>query len=177
MNVHDAVALIAPAIHMPGGTWADLGAGGGTFTRALVRLLGPGTTVHAVDRDAGAMAALRVPGISTHVADFADEEAWRALALPPLDGILLANALHFVRDQRALLARVAAALAPNGRLVVVEYEGRAPSRWVPYPVGMERLGELVSGALTAPVRVGARRSAYGGSMYAAWAEPVPREGG
>ena len=170
MNLHDAAALIAPAIHTPGGTWADLGAGGGTFTRALARLLGAGATVHAVDRDAGAMAALRVPGISTHLADFADADAWRALALPPLDGILLANALHFVRDQRAVVARLAEALAPNGRLVVVEYEGRAPSRWVPYPVGLDRLGELVSGALTAPVRVGTRRSAYGGTMYAAWAE-------
>ena len=168
VNVHDAAALIAPAIPTPGGPWADLGAGGGTVTRALVRLLGPGATVHAVDRDAAAMASLRVPQVATRVADFADADAWRALALPPLDGILLANALHFVRDQHTVLARLADALAPNGRLVVVEYEGRAPSRWVPYPVGLDRLRALLPVGMTAPVRVGERRSAYGGSMYAAW---------
>ena len=53
MNVRDAVQLIAPAVPA-GGRWADLGAGRGTFTAALARLLGPGGTVYAIERDATA---------------------------------------------------------------------------------------------------------------------------
>ena len=170
MDASDAARLIAPAIPGPG-TWADLGAGGGTFTRALAGLLGPAGRVHAVDRDGRAMAGLRGGTIVTHVADFADADAWRALALAPLDGILLANALHFVpRDrQRAVLATLAESLAPDGRLVVVEYEGRSANRWVPYPVSLDALGALLPAGWAGPARVGARRSASGGAMYAAWA--------
>ena len=169
MDVSDAFALIAPAVPNAGGTWADLGAGGGTFTRALVKLLGPDGRVHAVDRDAGAMRALRGATIVTHVADFADVRAFDSLRLEPLDGVLIANALHFVprAGQRDVLARVAASLVPNGTLVVVEYDGRAPSRWVPYPVSFAELGALMPPTLGAPVRIGQRHSAYGGSMYAA----------
>ena len=178
MRVEDAARLIAPAVPAAAGAapdgrgaaWADLGAGGGTFTRALVRLLGADAEVHAVDRDAAAIAALRAPGVVGHVADFADEGAWRALPLPPLDGVLLANALHFVpaREQRAVLARLAERLVPNGRLVVVEYDDQPASRWVPHPVSFARLGEIVPPALSAPNHAGERRSAYGGTMYAAW---------
>ena len=176
MNSHDAAALIAPAVgDAPGSMWADLGAGGGTFTRALRRLLPPSAVVHAVDRDAEAMAALRVAGVATHVADFADAESWRRLALPPLDGIVLANALHFVpaREQGAVLARLAERLVPNGRLVVVEYDDRPASRWVPYPVSFARLAEVVPDTMTPVARAGDRRSAYGGRMYAAWCARRP----
>jgi hypothetical protein len=41
------------------GTWADIGAGDGTFTRALVKVLGREATIYAVDRDEGALASLR----------------------------------------------------------------------------------------------------------------------
>jgi SAM-dependent methyltransferase len=170
VDVADAARLIAGAVPAPGGTWADLGAGGGTFARALATLLGPHGRVHAVDRDRAAMAALRGPTIATHAADFVDPAALDALALPPLDGVLLANALHFVPwdAQAPTLARLATRLTPEGRIVVVEYDGRAPSRWVPFPVSLARLGELVPAGFTPPARVGSRRSAYGGSMYAAW---------
>jgi SAM-dependent methyltransferase len=165
MDPRDAAALLADAVP-PGGHWADLGAGSGTFTRALLRLLGPEGRVLAVDRDARAMAALREPRVTTRVGDFTDP----ALALPPLDGVLLANALHYVPHdaQRDALARLTATLRPGGRLVVVEYEHRAPNRWVPYPVDLARLAAIVPPNATPPLRVAERRSAYGGTMYAAW---------
>jgi trans-aconitate methyltransferase len=36
-------------------TWADLGCGDGTFTRALAERLAQGSTIHAVDRNRGAV--------------------------------------------------------------------------------------------------------------------------
>lgn len=193
MQVDDAAALIASAVRAApdaprAAWWADLGAGRGTFTRALARLLGPSGRVAAVDQDAAAVRALaqlsrRTPAVETaegeiaaHRADFTDPAALDALGWPPLGGVLLANALHFVpaRAQQTVLADLAARLAPGGRLVVVEYEDRRPSPWVPAPVPLARLGALAAGvaAATAPVRVGSRPSAFGGTMYAAYLERV-----
>ena len=58
MNTAEAVDLIRGAIPPRTGTWADMGAGDGTFTRALVELLGPESRIFAVDHDARATAAL-----------------------------------------------------------------------------------------------------------------------
>jgi hypothetical protein len=55
----------------------------------------------------------------------------RPLDLWLLDGILMANLLHFVRDQTGLLRRVAAHLCPTGRFLIVEYEQPTPIPWVP----------------------------------------------
>lgn len=57
MQSREAVELIEGGV-VGGGTWADLGAGSGTFTRALAELVGAAGTVYAVDRDARAMAWL-----------------------------------------------------------------------------------------------------------------------
>jgi ubiquinone/menaquinone biosynthesis C-methylase UbiE len=135
------VSLIRAAIPKHGGTWADLGAGEGTFSRALAELLGPDSRIYAVDSDASALAALdRWPGavrpnVIPVVADFSRPFELPGLRGTPLDGILLANALHFIRDADEVLARLVAQVRPGGRVVFVEYDRRAPSRWVPYPIG------------------------------------------
>lgn len=191
MEIHEAAALIAGALppRPPGAAeptvWADLGAGTGTFTSALAWLLGRGATILAVDRDPQAVAALRARAqtggnaqIVVAQADFADVRAWEALQLPPLDGILVGNALHYVAPgmQRALLERLAGALRPGGRLVVVEYEGRAPSQWVPFPVSRAQLQGMRPSGCVGPRVVGNRRSTFGGAMYAALLErTVPTE--
>ena len=176
MTADEAAALVAPAVAPAGGRWADLGAGTGTFTRALARLLGPAGEVHAVDRDPAALAALerlarrRSPGDAPIRVLAGDLAAPDALELPPLDGLLVANALHFVPApaQAAVVARLAARLVAGGTLVVVEYDGRPPSRWVPHPVSRRTLDALASTAgLAPPVAIGERPSAFGGRMYAA----------
>jgi ubiquinone/menaquinone biosynthesis C-methylase UbiE len=177
VKASDAVELLAAAIGRGSGIWADVGAGHGTFTRALAELLGSQGSIYAVDRDAGAIAALErlgsQPGtrvIPVH-ADFAQRFELPGLAPGSLDGMLLANALHYVREAGAVLARLAEWLRPGGRVVVIEYDGRRASPWVPYPVPSARLPELVAAAgLAPPVITGTRRSAFGGTMYVAVAE-------
>ncbi len=174
MKNEEAIELIRGGIEA-GEEWADLGAGTGTFTRALAELVGRDGSVWAVDRDARAVRDLEAmdlpPGVALRViqADFTGE-----LLLPKLDGILMANALHFVHDQKAVLRRVAGYLRPGGRLVVVEYDRKRGNRWVPYPVPFERFRTLAaSDGFMAPREIGRRRSSYQGEMYAAIAR-LPR---
>ncbi len=177
MNTRDAVALIGGAVPRPGGTWADVGAGDGTFTRALAELLGPNSRIYAVDRDAGAVAALErwAATAPTNVipvtADFTRPFDLPGLAEPVLDGMLFANALHFVRDADVVLARLAAWVRPGGRVVFVEYDRPAASRWVPHPIPAARLPALAASAgLSMPAITATRPSAFGGNLYVAAAD-------
>jgi SAM-dependent methyltransferase len=154
-----------------------LGAGDGTFTRALVELLGPGSRIYAVDRDARALAGLErwakreTDGVIAVEADFASSFTLPGVVMPGLDGLLFANALHFVRDAESVLARLAGWLLPGGRVVFVEYDRRAASRWVPYPIPRAWLTALATSAgLSSPIVTATRPSAYGGDLYVAYAE-------
>jgi SAM-dependent methyltransferase len=121
-----------------GPVWADIGAGSGAFTLALGDLLGPGASVIAVDRDAGALRANaramagRFPATRL---DLLVADLTVPLALPPLDGLVAANSLHFVpRDRQvAVLRMLAGHLRPGGRFVVVEYDADRGNPWVPHP--------------------------------------------
>jgi ubiquinone/menaquinone biosynthesis C-methylase UbiE len=172
MDQSEMVDLIRGGVQQPAGVWADLGAGTGNFTWALAELLGPDATIHAVDRDGKAIAAQRAriassPPVATIIP--VQTDVTRPLALPPLDGLLMANLLHFIRDQETFLARIAGHLKPGGVLVVVEYEQALPLPWVPYPVPLARFITLARAAgLDSPAQVGARRSRSSGhGMYAA----------
>lgn len=178
MNESDAIDLLRPAVASTrDARWADLGAGTGTFTRALAALLGPDAHIYPVDADDRALRSLRAwaekapgpPRIRIIHGDFT-----RRMPLPPLDGLVMANALHFVRDQPGAVALAASYLRPGGRLVVIEYENRPPSRWVPHPVSSARFAELAADAgLTPPRVVATRPSAYGGDIYVAMAVRLP----
>lgn len=170
MEVSEAADLIRAAVTV-GGAWADLGAGSGTFTRALASLLGATGTVYAVDRspsvrnialqdDEAGAAVLPI------VADFT-----APLDLPELDGILMANSLHFVAagGQGRVVTRLTSDLKAGGAFVLVEYDQRRGQPWVPYPVPPARFAELAEGAgLGVPSEMGRRRSRYGPKdIYAA----------
>ncbi len=137
MQHQDHVNLIRNGISARGGIWADLGSGAGAFTLALADLLGPGTRIYSVDKDRRALreqeAALRVrfPEV---VVEYLEADFTGKLALPSLDGILMANSLHYVRDKAPLLAQLHTYLRPAGRLLLVEYNAERGNMWVPYPL-------------------------------------------
>jgi SAM-dependent methyltransferase len=167
----DHIALISRAAGNAGGRWADLGSGGGAFTAALCELLGARGRIVSVDRDARALRAqerelrARFPEAQLEfvAADFTD-----ALPLADLDGIVMANSLHFQRDACETLEGVRRCLAPGGCVVVVEYDISAPNPWVPFPLPFARLGEIAACAgLAAPVLLGTRPSRYHRRVYAA----------
>jgi hypothetical protein len=82
--------------------------------------------------------------------------------------MLLANALHFIQEQEALLVKVGRAAT---RLLIVEYERRTPSIWGPYPVSFPAFRELALHAgYVKVVKLRSHPSRYGGMMYSAIAE-------
>jgi trans-aconitate methyltransferase len=170
MTVDQAAALLrTPRIEWARPQiWCDLGCGEGVFTVALASLLAPGSTIHAVDVDQRALR--KVPerhggvAIRTILADVNS----LSLRLPPCEGVLMANSLHFIREQVQLLARLTAV---SQRLLVVEYERSNSNIWEPYPVNFQKLCDLFHEAGADAVhRIHSRRSRFGGTMYSALAE-------
>jgi len=149
MDHDDHVQLIRAGVEGAGSTWADLGSGTGAFTLALAELLGPSGIIHSVDRDAAALRTQaqavhgRFPGttLEQHVGDFTGP-----LDLPPLDGLVMANSLHFVRDKGSVLELVRGLLRPGGRLVLVEYDADRGNPWVPFPVSARTWPGLATAA-------------------------------
>lgn len=171
MNHTDHMALLRPGILRSGGVWADLGAGDGAFTLALAELIGPGSRIIAIDQDARALDRLtqaltkRYPEVmlQTQAADFT-----QPLTLPPLDGIVMANSLHFVRHKQPLLARLRTTLKENGRLLIVEYNSDWGNRWVPFPFSYATWTRLAQQAgFTQTVRLGSRPSRFLDEIYSA----------
>ena len=142
MDHRDHVRLIRDGVTQAGGIWADLGSGGGAFTLALADLLSasPDAQIYSIDRDASALdqqrSAMRrqFPNQSVNylTADFT-----RELDLPPLDGLIMANSLHFVRQKEPALELVRSYLKPGGHLILVEYNTDKGNTWVPYPMTFE----------------------------------------
>ncbi len=137
MQHADHVNLLRKGVPEPGGVWADLGSGTGAFTLALADLIGPDGQIYSVDKDQGALRKqkrtmrARFPEMVIHyrVTDFS-----RRQDLPPLDGVVMANSLHFQPEKDQVLQLVRSYLRPGGRLILVEYDTDRGNLWVPYPV-------------------------------------------
>ena len=171
MDHSDHVWLIRRGVEGAGRVWADLGAGSGAFTLALADLLGDGAEVYAVDRDERALRTneagmrARFPQVEAH---FRAMDFTGPLDLPPLDGVVMANSLHFQQDQAEVVGRMRELLAPGGRLVVVEYSITRGNGAVPHPVPFERWERLASDAGFERTELLERRpSRWWGEMYSA----------
>lgn len=137
MNHADHVTLLRDGVPTSGGVWADFGSGTGAFTLALAELIGPSGVIYSIDKDRGALAQQerlmreRFPNLTAHylAADFT-----RPIQIPPLDGIVMANALHFQHDKDRVVRLVRTYLKPGGRLMIVEYNISSGNFAVPHPI-------------------------------------------
>ena len=171
MDHHDHVRLLRDGVQGGGPTWADLGSGEGAFTLALADLLGPSGSIYSVDREARALEVQlralrdRFPNVSVTplIADFS-----RPLELPPLDGIVMANSLHFERDKLAVLGLVQGYLRSGGRLVLVEYDADRGNPWVPFPLSYSTWEKLATDSgFRGTRRLASVPSRFLGSIYSA----------
>lgn len=175
MDHADHVRLLRGGVTR-GGTWADLGAGTGAFTLALAELVGPGGEVIAVDRDRGALRdlehAVRAGGavVRTLAGDFT-----KPIDLASLDGIVMANSLHFVKDKAPVLALVHHMLKPSGRLVLVEYDADRGNPYVPHPLSFTMWRALADrSGFTGTRELASVPSRFLGRIYSALSEVETR---
>ena len=117
---------------------ADIGAGSGYFTFQVAEAVGPAGHVLALD-------------VAPEMLDYVEMRAKARMAanvttrrvasddpqLPPgtVDTILMIDAIHYVKDRTAYARKLRPALAPGGRLVVIDYRPKPmPERpWGPPP--------------------------------------------
>ena len=171
MNHTDHVDLLRNGISEKGGIWADLGSGEGAFTLALADLIGPDAVIYSVDQDSRALKEqeramrARFPTVTVH---YLNADFTRPLELPPLDGVVMANSLHFHRQKDSILERVHGYLKEGGRLLLVEYNTDRGNSWVPYPLSYATWEALARHNGFAETRLLATRpSRFLGEIYSA----------
>lgn len=100
MEIEVAIRLIEKGIERTASPqqWADLGAGEGLFTKALATQLSEGSTIYAIDKDVSSLNKIKFSSkevvLKTMIKDFTKD----SFDVEPLDGILMANSLHYVAE-------------------------------------------------------------------------------
>jgi ubiquinone/menaquinone biosynthesis C-methylase UbiE len=144
--------------------WADLGCGGGTFTRALADLLPAASHIVAVDKE-----RQRLPGDIHNVSvefirsDFIND----SIVLVDVDGILMSNSLHYVKDKIGLLKKLEVCFGNERRFIIVEYDSRRANPWVPYPIPYLQLADIAAQLGYHIQKMNELPSRFGGVIYSA----------
>jgi len=165
MEQAEAVSLIKQGIACTNvQRWADLGCGGGTFTRALADLLPPASHIVAVDKERQRLPP-EIHSVSVEFirSDFINH----SLDLGNIDGILMANSLHYVKDKVTLLKKLEEYFGHERRFVIVEYDSRRSSKWVPYPIPYLQLADLAAQLGYSIQKMNELPSRFGGIIYSA----------
>jgi predicted methyltransferase len=109
----------------PGDVVADLGCGSGFYARRLAKAVTPGGRVYCVDVQPEMIRMARVlaarEGVSDAIVPVLAEETDPRLPPGALDWILLVDVYHELQQPGPVLAALRSALAPEGRVALVEY--------------------------------------------------------
>ncbi len=159
MKESDAIQLIQKGIptESANSTWVDLGSGSGTFTKALAKVLGNSSTILAIDKENH-----KIVSPNNQVKIQSLQSDFTKASLPDsLDGILMANSLHYVKDQLEFIKALTNQLKPTCRIIVVEYDTDQSNTWVPYPVTFNKMKELLlQSGYKSVIKIGEMDSVY-----------------
>ena len=138
----------------------------------LYELVGPDCEIYAVDKMRRSLNTLLnnfeqlYPEAIIHALH---KDFRQPLDIPALDGFVMANALHFTKDdqKRNALNRLVKHLKPGGRAIIIEYNARRGNFAVPYPLDEKGFVELATEVGLVDVQIAARvASSFMREMYA-----------
>jgi SAM-dependent methyltransferase len=168
--------LLPELLNLPSGIWVDAASGDGVFGQALLEIANPSIDIIGFDIDRSVVqhfiSQLKARTLQCYALQ---ADLRRQLPFVGVDGIILANGLHFYpRPQQVrLLEHCAQALRQTGQLVVVEYNTERSTNAVPYPISEKNINHLLSPAgFTGPKKISRVRSTYLGEMYAVLTEKI-----
>lgn len=113
---------------------ADLGCGNGYYSLRLARRVGPHGVVFAVDIQEGMLAQLRERAAEAGIRNVHPILGTTTDPMLPdaaMDWILLVDVYHELSEPAAMLERIRAALAPGGRVALLEYRAEQESGAMP----------------------------------------------
>lgn len=148
--------------------WADLGCGSGLFTKALGHYLKQGSIIYGIDKNNSLKHKTTNNGVE--IIPVQSDFVTDMLNLKNINGVLMANSLHYVKDKISFLEKCKEYLKEDAHFLIVEYDTNIPVfKWVPYPVNFSSLVILFKeSGLSSSLKLGERASAYRrGNMYAA----------
>ncbi|MEL6252676.1 MAG: class I SAM-dependent methyltransferase [Bacteroidota bacterium] len=152
--------------------WLDLGAGEGTFTKALAHLLPAGSEILAMDQSSSSLR--KIPThvasmqINTHTGDFTEIPE----GLPQVNGIMMANAIHYIREKEVFLSKWIEVSTARPTFLIIEYDTHRSNSWVPYPIRPQALEDLFVGlGYKQFEKLGEIPSLYHNKIYAAQIKP------
>lgn len=164
MNHQDHIYLLKDGVTARDGIWADFGSGRGAFTLALADLLKPDGRIYSIDQDSHALNTQKkafhnhFDSQSHPSIHYMPQDYTQSLDLPPLDGVLMANSLHFHRRKDHVVALLQRYLRPEGVFILVEYNVDRGNHWVPYPLSYATWQELAQRLGFRSTKLLARRS-------------------
>jgi predicted methyltransferase len=133
-------------------TVVDLGSGSGYFLCWLSRAVGPHGHVIATEIDKGLVRDLnkrvereKLPNVEVVLAPSNDV----GIAAGTADRILLVNVWHHLPDRKHYAGRVAHALSPHGKVIVIDFKPRGDHGIAPERVLTELAAGGIDGALVA----------------------------
>jgi ubiquinone/menaquinone biosynthesis C-methylase UbiE len=143
LKLQEAIALIqtdnffkkAPTV------WADLGCGSGLFTEALASLMVPESTIYAVDKNISSF-KLKPTTDNIFIKKIESDFVNYISELKNLDGIMMANSLHFIKDKMAFLKVAKDAFRTLPCFLIVEYDTDMSNPWVPFPLSFKTLKSI-----------------------------------
>jgi ubiquinone/menaquinone biosynthesis C-methylase UbiE len=168
MELQDAINLIkagvteSPDIQK----WADLGCGSGIFTLALSSFLADESTIYAIDKNENQLNTIPDRFNGSKIEKFLLDFDSGKFPFQKMDGILMANSLHYIIDKGSLLNSLARHLRKNGTLIIVEYETLYSNPMVPFPISRRDLYKILDDTgFNNCSYLGERKSRYGHLIY------------
>ena len=152
--------------------WLDLGAGEGTFTKALAHLLPAESEILAIDQTSSSLRKIPTHIASTQIRTHAGDFTEIPEGLTRIDGIMMANAIHYIEDKARFLSKWIEYSEQRPFFLIIEYDTHRSNSWVPYPIRPQAVEDLfISLGYQQFEKLGEIPSLYHNKIYAAQITP------